>query len=183
MEKVLRRFSTFDLLIIALLSACGIATKPFVRMLAQILAGTLIPAGAVAGVFYMLWIVLACSITRKRGTAILVGIVQAVLVVIFDMLGNKGLGNLLIYIMPGITLELVMFIFPKYVSSVFSGLVAGLTANVTGAFLMGVVFMHLPLIPLGISLGLAAISGGVGGVIGFKVYDVIKQLNKVKADS
>ncbi|MDO9535035.1 MAG: hypothetical protein Q7J85_06810 [Bacillota bacterium] len=35
-KKFLLKFSTFDFVIIALLSACGIATKPFVRLLAQI---------------------------------------------------------------------------------------------------------------------------------------------------
>lgn len=65
MSKFLARFSTFDLVMIALLSAGGVAIKPFVRILAEVLAGTIIPSGTVAGVIYMLWIVLACSITKK----------------------------------------------------------------------------------------------------------------------
>ena len=180
MKKLLRSFTTFDLVIIALLAACAIASKPFVRLLTQMLTGTLIPAGAVAGVFYMLWIVLACSITKKRGTAILMGIVQSLLVVIFDMLGNMGLGNLLVYIVPGIILELGMLLFPRYVSSIFSGFTAGMLANVTGSFLKGLVFMRLPLAPLLISLGLAAISGGLGGVIGYKLYAMIASINRPK---
>jgi len=180
MKKFLGRFTTFDLVSIALLSACGIAAKPFVRLLTQMLTGTIIPAGAVAGIFYMLWIVLACGVTKKRGTAILVGIVQALLVVVFDMLGNMGLGNLLVYILPGIVLELGMLLFPGYVSSVFSGFTAGMLANVTGSFLKGLVFMRLPLVPLLISLGLAAVSGGAGGVIGFKLYDMVAGINRPK---
>ena len=99
--KFLAKYTTFDFMIIALLSACGIATKPFVRILAQIFTGSIIPVGTVAGIFYMLWIVLACTIVQKRGTAILVGIVQSVLVVVFDMLGNRGLANLLVYVVRG----------------------------------------------------------------------------------
>ena len=107
-KKFLVKFSTFDFVIIALLSACGIATKPFVRLLAQVFTGTFIPIGTVAGIFYMLWIVLACSIVKKRGTAILVGIVQCVLVEMFDMLGNRGLANLLVYEVPALTLDIGM---------------------------------------------------------------------------
>ena len=175
LRKLLKGFTTFDLVIIALLSAGGIATKPFVRLLTQIATGTLIPSGAVAGVIYMFWIVLACSITKKRGTAILVGIVQSMLVIVFDMLGNKGVANLLVYIMPGIALELVMLFFPRYVGSVFSGFVAGMVANATGTLIMGLIFMRLPVIPLAISLGIASFFGGIGGVFGFSLFRVMKR--------
>lgn len=178
-NKFLAKFTTFDFVIIALLSACGIATKPFVRILAQIFTGSIIPVGTVAGIFYMLWIVLACSIVRKRGTAILVGIVQAVLVVVFDMLGNKGLANLLVYVVPGVTLELAMLFFPHYVSTMISGFVAGGVANATGSLIMGLVFMRLPFVPLLVSLIGASIFGGVGGVVGFKLYAILSSFREI----
>lgn len=177
-NKFLGKFTNFDLIMIALLSAAGVATKPFVRLLSQMLAGTIIPAGSLGGIFYMLWIVLACSITKQRGTAILVGIVQSVLVVVFDMLGNKGLANLLVYIVPGITLEIVMLLFPRYVASYFSGFIAGLTANVTGALIMGVVFMRLPLAPLMVSAGLSAVTGGLGGLVAFKLFVLVRRFEQ-----
>jgi len=173
-KRFLLQFSTSDLVIIALLSAGGIATKPFVRALSQVLTGSLVPIGTVAGIFYMLWIVLACCIVQKRGTAVLVGIVQSVLVLAFDMLGNRGLANLLVYIVPGITLELVMLLFPRYVSSLFSSFTAGGVANTTGAVIVGWLFMRLPFIPL---LGSAAVSllfGGFGGIIAYKLYAIVQ---------
>jgi len=174
-KKILRGFSSFDLVIIALLSAGGIATKPFVRLLTQILTGTLIPSGAVAGVIYMFWIILACSVTKKRGTAILVGVVQAILVIAFDMLGNKGIANLLVYVMPVIVLELGMLLFPRYVSSAFSGFIAGMLANATGTLIMGYVFMRLPVIPLLVSLGVASVFGGLGGMLGVSLSRVMRR--------
>lgn len=180
MNKMLARYTSFDLVIIALLSACGIAIKPFVRLLTQVLTGTIIPAGAVAGVFYMLWIVLACCLTKKRGTAILVGTVQSLLVVVFDLLGNMGLGNLLVYILPGVVLELGLLLFPGYVSSLPSAFLAGMLANMTGAFLKGLVFMRLPSVPLIASVGLAAVSGGFGGMIACKLYALIAGINRSK---
>ncbi|HED24659.1 MAG TPA: hypothetical protein ENN91_05990 [Firmicutes bacterium] len=181
-KQYLQRFTTTDLVIIALLSAGGIATKPFVRVLAQVFTGSLVPIGTVAGIFYMLWIVLACAIVNKRGTAILVGIVQSVLVVVFDMLGNRGLANLLVYVVPGITLELSMLLFPRYVSSFISSFTAGGVANATGSFIVSWVFMRLALVPL---VGAAAVSfffGGIGGVIAFKLYEIIKSFRGVQKE-
>ncbi len=181
-NKILAKYTTFDFVIIALLSACGIATKPFVRLLAQIFTGSLIPVGTIAGIFYMLWIVLACAIVKKRGTAILVGIVQSVLVVVFDMLGNRGLANLLVYVVPGVTLELVMLFFPHYVSSLLSGFVAGGVANATGSLIMGLVFMRLPFIPLLVSLIGSSFFGGLGGIVGFKLYAILGGFAKTRPE-
>jgi hypothetical protein len=173
-KKALQHFTTSDLVIIALLSAGGIATKPFVRLLAQVFTGSLIPIGTVAGIFYMLWIVLACCIVQKRGTAILVGIVQSVLVIVFDMLGNRGLANLLVYVIPGMTLELVMLLFPRYVSNTFSSFTAGGVANATGAIIVGWLFMRLPAIPLLGSTSVSLLFGGIGGVVAYKLYAIVK---------
>ncbi len=177
-KNYLLKFSTSDLVIIALLSAGGVATKPFVRLLAQIFTGSLVPVGTVAGIFYMLWIVAACYIVKKRGTAVLVGIVQSVLVVAFDMLGNRGIANLLVYIVPCIALELVMLLFPRYVSSLFSGLTAGGVANATGAFVVGFVFMRLPTVPLLISVAIALFFGSIGGILAYKLYGLVKSLRE-----
>lgn len=178
MGNLLKKFTTFDLVMIALLAAGGIAVKPFVRALTQAASGTLIPAGSISGIIYMLWIVLACSITAKRGTAILVGIVQSILVIVFDMLGNRGVGNLLVYIVPCIVMEIAIFPFSNYVSSISSAFYAGMVINITGSLIVSVVFMRLPLIPVLFGIGLAAISGGIGGVIGFKLYDLMISINK-----
>jgi len=179
-KKFLVRFSTFDFVIIALLSACGIATKPFVRLLAQVFTGTFIPIGTVAGIFYMLWIVLACSIVKKRGTAILVGIVQSVLVVVFDMLGNRGLANLLVYVVPGITLEIAMLLFPHYVSSSLSGFLAGGVCNATGSLIVGWLFLRMPFIPLLGSLIVSFFFGGIGGFVAFKLFVILNSFKEVK---
>lgn len=52
--NILGRFPISDLVIIAILSALGIATKPIIVPLVHIITGPLyIPGGAVAGGFYM----------------------------------------------------------------------------------------------------------------------------------
>ncbi|GAG99538.1 unnamed protein product, partial [marine sediment metagenome] len=54
-RKFLQRFSLFDLVIIAMVAALGIATKPVITPLVHIITGPLfIPGGAIAGGFYMM---------------------------------------------------------------------------------------------------------------------------------
>lgn len=180
LNKYLSRFTTFDLIIIALLSACGIATKPFVRLLAQVFTGTFISAGTLGGIFYMLWIVLACSIVKKRGTAVMVGVVQSILVVVFDMLGNRGIANLLVYVVPTIALEMGMLLSPKYVSSIIAGFFAGAIANTTGSLIVNVIFLRVPFIPLMVSLGVSLLTGGMGGVIGYRLSKVVDVFRRGK---
>jgi len=181
MKKFLSNFSPFDLIIISLLSACGIAIKPFVRILTQMAVGTFIPAGTVAGVIYMIWVVLPCALVKKRGTAILVGIIQSILVIVFDMLGNKGIANLLVYVVPGIALELGMLLVPGYVHSIIWGFFAGMLANASGSLIQGAVFMRLPLIPLMSSVIIGGISGGIGGVIAYRLAVMVKMFNKTES--
>ncbi|MEG3071204.1 MAG: hypothetical protein RQM92_10650 [Candidatus Syntrophopropionicum ammoniitolerans] len=66
-QKLLDRFSIYDLIIIAMLAALGVVTKPILVPLAHIISGPLlIPSGAVAGGFYMMWMVLGYGITGIR---------------------------------------------------------------------------------------------------------------------
>ena len=60
MKRLFKPFSTQDLVVITMMAALGLAIKPIVTPLSQIITGPLyIPGGVVAGAFYMLWIVLA----------------------------------------------------------------------------------------------------------------------------
>jgi len=97
------------------------------------------------------------------------------------MLGNRGLANLLVYVVPGVALELGMLVFPNYVSTIFSAFIAGMLANATGAAIVSLVFMRVPLIPFLISLAVSAVTGGLGGVVGFKLYEVLNRLKAVPA--
>ncbi len=177
-KNYLLRFTTADLVIIALLAAGGVATKPFVRLLAQVFTGSLVPIGTVAGIFYMLWIVLACLVVGKRGTAILVGIVQSVLVVVFDMLGNRGLANLLVYIVPCVVMEVVLLMFPRYVSGLFSSLTAGGVTNAAGSLIVGWLFLRLPGIPLLIATTVSFLFGGMGGILANRLYQLVKKFRE-----
>jgi len=178
MSKFLERFTMFDLVVIALTAALGIAIKPIIVPLVHIITGPLyIPGGAAAGGFYMLWIVLGIGITRKTGTGTMIGLVQALLVIITGAYGTHGAISIITYTIPGLIVDILALILRrKYNSSTFF-FILGLSANVSGTFLSSLVFFRLPLIPMILSLSAASLSGGIGGLIAYKI---IKELNKIE---
>ena len=176
MNKFLKRFSMFDLVIIALTSALGIAIKPIIVPLVHIVTGPLyIPGGAAAGGFYMLWIVLGIGITKKKGTGTLIGLVQALLVIISGVYGTHGAISIITYSMPGIMTDIVAALLKNKAFTPAGFFSLGLVANITGTFLSSLVFFRLPLIPMLLTLSVASLSGGLGGLIAYKI---MKQLNR-----
>lgn len=176
MNKFLKKFSMFDLVIIALTSALGIAIKPIIVPLVHIITGPLyIPGGAAAGGFYMLWIVLGIGITRKIGTGTLIGLVQALLVLISGVYGTHGAMSIITYSLPGIATDIGAAFLKEKTYTHAGFFVLGLIANVTGTFLSSLVFFRLPLIPMLLTLSVACLSGGLGGLIAYKI---MKELNK-----
>lgn len=177
MSKLLEKFSMFDLVIIALTAALGIAIKPIIVPLVHIITGPLyIPGGAAAGGFYMLWIVLGTGITRKTGTGTLIGFVQALLVIITGAYGTHGAISIVTYTVPGLIVDIGALIMRRRYTSPTFFFVLGLSANVSGTFLSSLAFFRLPLIPMMLSLSAAALSGGFGGLIAYKV---VKELDKM----
>jgi hypothetical protein len=175
MNRLLSRFSVFDLIIISLIAAVSIAIKPFVALLGGMFTQSVVPIGTLSGIIYMVWLILPSYFTKKRGTAILTGAVQACLALVFGMMGNRGLLNVPVYIMPCIVLEIVMLLFKSYISSKISGFVAGGIANATGAFIVGALFLQLTFIPLMVSVVIAFVSGGIGGVIACKLFCIVER--------
>jgi hypothetical protein len=173
-QKLLDRFSLYDLIIIALMGAMGIATKPIIVPLAHIITGPLfIPSGAVSGGLYIMWIVLGFGITGKRGTMILICLVQAILVMATGIVGSHGALSILTYTMPGILGELGLLIIRHRVCCLPCAFLAGMLCNIGGTIMVNLVYFRLPVVPLVLSLSIAALSGGLGGIIAFKILQQI----------
>ncbi|HBC92507.1 MAG TPA: hypothetical protein DCZ10_06275 [Pelotomaculum sp.] len=173
-QRFLDKFSLYDLIVIAMMSALGIATKPIIVPLAHIVTGPLfIPSGAVAGGFYMLWLVLGFGITGKRGTMTLIGVVQAILVMATGIVGSHGVMSLVTYTMPGILADLGLLLIGHRVCCFPCAFLAGLLCNIAGTFMVNFVYFRLPVVPLVLSLSAAALSGGLGGLVAFKILQQI----------
>lgn len=172
---MLKKFSMYHLVIIALMAGLGVATKPIIVPLAHIITGPLyIPGGVIAGGFYMMWLVLGVGLVQKRGTATLISTVQAIMMVALGIYGTHGIVSFFTYIIPGLAVDTVMLFF-KDPRVAFPSFLGGIAANLSGTFLVNLVFFRLPLIPLILSLSSASLSGGLGGLV---AYSVVKQFQK-----
>lgn len=177
-SRFLSRFSVFDLVIIAILSALGVATKPIVVPLVHIITGPLfIPGGAVAGGFYMMWVVLGAGFVKKTGAATLVGLVQGILVISTGIMGTHGIMSIASYTIPGIVVDIV-FLFSKNKNFNILHYVFGtMAANVTGTLIANILFFRLPRVTVVLVLASAALSGTIGGII---VWSINQALNKIQ---
>lgn len=177
MSKKKPYFNLADYILIAMMAAMGIAVKVIVTPLAQLLTGPLfIPGGVMAGGFYMLFLVLAISITRKRGTALLMALVQAVLVTATGTLGSHGAASLLTYTLPGLAVEVVWLLFGRERGGAVCCFAAGIAANIAGSYAVNLLIFRLPIVPLLLSLAVAALSGGLGGWAAYGLAGQVRRL-------
>lgn len=175
-SRALRAFSTRDLVLIAVLAALGIAIKPVVVPIAHLIAAPLlIPGGAFAGGLYMLWLVVGMAIVGKRGTATLIALVQALLVMFTGVVGSHGAMSLVSYTAPGIVMDLGLLVVGHRACCLPCCFLAGVLANVTGTLMVSFIFFNLPPIPLALALCTAALSGGVGGAVAWQIIKLLRR--------
>ena len=177
-----KRFTTVDLVVITMMAALGIAIKPVITPLAQIITGPLlIPGGVVAGGIYMLWLVLGYGLTgNKPGTALFIGLIQG-LIVLLQPFANHGAFSLISYSAPGLAVELV-YLFLKGPVTPARAFIGGVAANLTGSFFVMVVIMRikfwqLPLVPLLLMVTVATLAGGLGGVGAYGLRSKLRKLS------
>jgi energy-coupling factor transport system substrate-specific component len=176
MRNALNKFTIFELVIIALMAALGLATKPIIVPLTHMVTGPLfIPGGAVAGGFYMFWIVLSAAFVKKRGVATLTALTQAIIVIVSGSFGSHGIVSLLTYTLPGFMVDFVFVLLRRNISSNIDFFVAGVIANISGTYLSNLVFFRLPFVPLVLSLATGALSGGLGGLIAYLIYNRLER--------
>ncbi|MCL2392802.1 MAG: ECF transporter S component [Oscillospiraceae bacterium] len=179
-RKFVGRFSIYHLMIIALLAALGIAVKIPLQPLAQMITGPLfVPGGAMAGGIYMMFPVLAVSITGKTGAAALCGFVQALLVLITGLGGHHGALTIVTYTVPGLAIDLVMLLSHHRGCCRICCFFGSMAANLTGTLLVGAAFFSIPLIPLLLMLCSAALSGGLGGLLAWSITKQLKKMIKI----
>lgn len=179
-KRFITRFTIFELALIALISALGIAVKPVLASLAHIItAPLLIPGGSAIGGLYMMWLVLGEDLIVKPGTGTLIGLIQGILIMFLGFFGNHGAFSIITYALPGVSVDLVLMIMKfmkQKLCSTLCSFLEGAAANMTGTFLVASIFFSLPWIALLLSLAVAMLSGGLGGLL---AYSIVKQLHKI----
>ena len=180
-KKITGRFSLFELMIITLLAAMGIAVKSVITPLVHLVTGPLfIPGGVVAGGIYMLFLVLAVSLTGKRSGAFLCGFCQGLMILIMGAGGSHGALSVISYSLPGLAVDLMMLILRHKGCCLFCCFFGGMAANLTGTLIVNAAFFEMPAIALALSLVVAALSGGFGGVLAWVFTKQLKKLGIIR---
>lgn len=184
MNKILQRYSIYELVVMAIMASIGIAIKPIVVPITHLVTGPLmIPSGALAGGLYMMWLVIGYGIVQKVGTATIIAVIQALLVVITGVVGSHGAMGFITYIAPGLAMDLALVLLGHRVCCRGCAVVAGAVANVTGTACVNILFFQAPSAYLVLILSVAALSGCVGGLLGWELLKVIRQYHLVPAPS
>ncbi|MBT9150996.1 MAG: hypothetical protein DDT40_01177 [candidate division WS2 bacterium] len=102
------------------------------------------------------------------------------MVISLGTFGTHGLMSFFTYLMPGIAVDLVMLLSRHKGCCIGCCFAGGIAANITGTYLVNLVFFRLPFIPLVLSLASASLSGGLGGVI---AYSLIRQVENSSLSS
>lgn len=178
MNGFLNKFTVFDLVIIAMAAALGVAVKPIVVSLVHIVTGPLfIPGGSLAGGFYMMWIVLGAAWVKKTGTATLIGLVQSIMVIAVGVYGSHGILSLVTYTLPGVIVDLLLVITGWKPDEKIVMFMGGIAANCCGVIISNLLFFRLPLIPLLFSISLGSLSGALGGLLAWLLFRRLDRLN------
>lgn len=176
--NLLKNYKVYDLVVIALMAALGIAVKIIVTPLAHMISGPLnMPGGALAGGFYMFWIVLSAGLIGKRGAATLTAFVQALMVIVVGSIGSHGIMSVITYTMPGIMIDLIFLVARRQIKTNIDFFIGGMIANMTGTFLTSMTFFRLPMITIVMVVASGMLSGGLGGLIAYATYKGVNQMS------
>ncbi|MDR2687471.1 MAG: ECF transporter S component [Oscillospiraceae bacterium] len=180
-KRLFKHTPLFHLILIAVLAALGVGVKPVVSTLAHMVTGPLfIPGGAVAGGVYMLFLVLAASLTGAKGAGALCGLCQGLLAMAIGAAGSHGAMSLLTYTLPGLAADLMFLVLARRGANLPACVFAGLLANAVGTVSVNFIFFSLPWLPLLLSLFAAALSGGLGGAAAWGITRQLKAWGVVK---
>ena len=176
---MLQKFTTRDLILIASLAGMGFVAKilisPLVKMISMPM---MVPGGSLAGVVYMLWLVLAVLIVPKWGTGLLFGLLQALIAIVLGF-KNQGLLTLVSYVLPGLVVDLARPFF-KNPRNLLTHLVLTPLANMTGAGVVAILLFRHPLQAVLIVLGMALVSGLLGGFVSWGIYKPLDDYGVIK---
>jgi len=158
------------------MAALGLAVKAVITPLIHLASVPLfIPGGALGGGLYMMWLVMASGITGKRGAATLAALVQAILVILTGIGGSHGILSLVSYTLPGLAIDVWLLISRHRLCCLPCAFVSCLSANLCGTMAINLILFRLPMIPLLLSLAVAAFSGGLGGVLSWRLLCALRK--------
>jgi hypothetical protein len=182
MEYKISKFTTQDLVLMALLAGFGF----IISFLAQ--ATKALPGGGellLTAFFFPLLIVVGVFLIRKIGTVIIIGLVFTTLTLPTPLLTLPGFSKYPLILIPAIIGEVVLILLSKYekIASVASGIAVNIAVNIVFLYLF--ILLGLPNVgavkaTFAFFIIYSILAGGIGGFIGYKIYQRIKDKPFIK---
>lgn len=174
------RFSLTEMIYISLLATTATISKVPIKALSIFLTSSVgLPGGIVGGVYYMFWIVAACAIVKKHGTATLFCVIQ---IFVSLIISSMPIIKLITYLPPGIAVDLFLILRRRNEYNKGVMMFLGALANCAGALTQAILIMNLPLIATLVSCITAFVSGAVGGYLAYLVVLRIGHALEIRAN-
>ena len=155
------------LIFLALCCDLGLFSKRLISPVANLFTDFLHIPGGIATSFSLMFLVVAAAMVERFGCATVMGIVQSVLALAFGMVGSMGALSAIGYVVPGIVIDLLLFVtrkspVPRRERIVLSNAVAAPCAALAANFIV----FHLQGAALLLYLCVSATSGAIFGLLG-----------------
>jgi len=167
---MLKKISTIEAVFIVLMAACGLVIKPIIGPLTKLIGSALfLSSGALAGMIYFVFPLLALLVVREFGSATLTGLIQGIIILVTGIYGSHGILSLITYVVPCLFIDLA-YATIRRTKKEWLIFFPGAMGNLSGNFIVAVLFLHLPMIPLILTLIISFILGCVSGYLSLNIY-------------
>ena len=165
------------LIFMALCCDLGIFAKKLIVPAANLITDALHIPGGIGASFSLMFIVVAAALVPRFGCAVLMGAVQSVIALCMGTVGSMGILSPLGYILPGLAIDLVLFIFRRAGCDRTDGLIAAnMTASAAACLTANFIVFRLRGIVLMLYLGVSLTSGAVCGVLAAYLAEKLKPM-------
>lgn len=149
----------------ALCCDCSLIAKKFISPAANIVTEFLhIPGGIATGVSLM-FLIIAAATLRVFGCATFMSVIQSILALAFGMVGSMGVLAPIGYIIPGIIIDLCLYVAGRISSSPVSGITAAsILSSICACLVANILVFRLGGIVLLVYVSVAATTGAVCSV-------------------
>ncbi|MBN2259358.1 MAG: hypothetical protein JW702_02320 [Clostridiales bacterium] len=168
---MLKKFELREIILISILAALSIVTKPLVKSLSMMAVASFgVPNGLVGGVIYMMWLTLIFRFVSKPFAVIGFSALQGILATL--IMGMQPIG-IFSYIASGLAAEMILIPLMNK-NMLLVNILAGGVANAVGAVLIYFMFYSKNVDPLLVIIVISFISGGLSGFLTSFIYGRLK---------
>lgn len=180
---ILNRIKLDQLIFMALCCDCGLIAKKLISPAANIVTESIHIPGGIATGFSLMFIVVAASVVRFFGCATIMSVIQSLLALSFGMVGSMGVLAPIGYIIPGIIIDICLYLAQKTYPSQTSGItIASILSSVSACLVANILVFNLHGIVLLVYVFVSATTGAVCSIPACILTERLSHLKNISPD-